>query len=76
MRADENVMRSLFQGRDVSGAATSCPVPESAVETDPIEICCNRWEVMIGDCGDLVHFQKGPASFLGLLTPDILVLCE
>jgi len=38
MRTDENGMRPLLQGRDVSGAATSCPVPESAVKTDPIEI--------------------------------------
>ena len=59
MRADENVMRSLFQRKDVSGAATSCPVPESAINTYPIEICCNKWEVMIGDCDDLLPFQKG-----------------
>ena len=29
MRADENGMRPLFQGMDVSGAATSYPVPMS-----------------------------------------------
>ena len=69
MRADENVMRSLFQGRDVSGAATPCPVPKSAINTDPIETLSNRWGLMVGDCDDLVHFQKGLADRNDRLAP-------
>ena len=52
MRADENGMRPLLQGMDVSGAATSYPVPKSAVETDPLEIQSNRWGLMVGDYDD------------------------
>ncbi|MDY6894783.1 MAG: hypothetical protein SVO01_05130, partial [Thermotogota bacterium] len=37
MRADENVMRSLLQRKDVSEAATPYPVPEYAINTDPID---------------------------------------
>ena len=37
MRIDENGMRPLLQGRDVSGAATSYPVPGFAIKKDPMK---------------------------------------
>ncbi|MFH1931917.1 MAG: hypothetical protein ABIN18_10065 [Pseudomonadota bacterium] len=59
MRTDENVMRSLLQGRDVSGATTSCPVPESILMMNSIITGLKRWELMVEDYDDFALFANG-----------------